>query len=74
MGPVSQPDPFLTIVGAVRLLHELGTPMGEMNLRRLATAGALPCERTASGVRLFRPADLVAFAEARAQRRRPARG
>jgi hypothetical protein len=65
MPDASQP-PILTTASATRECARLGVELSEASLRRAADRGELPNVRTADrGVRLFKLADVRAFAEAR---------
>jgi muconolactone delta-isomerase len=59
-------DGLLTAAGATRELWRLGVDFSEASLKRLADHGEISVQRTTDrGVRLFRQADLAAFAKAR---------
>lgn len=47
-----------------------GRPLSTARLRYFADSGRLPCQRTATGVRLFAAEDVRQFIAARARRRR----
>ncbi len=57
---------LLTAAPATRELSRLGVDLSEASLKRLADCGEIPAQRTSGrGVRLFRLADLAAFAKSR---------
>jgi hypothetical protein len=59
-------QPLLTASSATRECARLGVDLSESSIKRAADRGELPVTRTAGrGVRLFRLADLRAFAKAR---------
>jgi DNA-binding transcriptional MerR regulator len=64
---------LVTVGGAAYLVAQAtGKPCSADTIRYHADLDRLPSQRTASGLRLFRPADVVRFAEElRRERERP---
>jgi len=59
-------QPLLTTSSAARECARLGVDLSEASLKRAADRGELPAQRTADcGVRLYKLADVRAFALAR---------
>jgi hypothetical protein len=67
--PPSKPNQPLLLVDAARILL-----VGERGTRVLADRGELPCERTPSGIRIFRRGDVERLAAERAKRQAERRG
>ena len=67
--PETETDKVVTTAGATRECARLGVDLSEASLKRAADRGELPTVRTADragrGVRLYRLADVQAFARAR---------
>ncbi len=59
---------LLTVRDVARALD-----LGEKRVRELETSGVLPCLRTATGVRVFRPEDVEAYRQRREARKAAAR-
>jgi DNA-binding transcriptional MerR regulator len=63
--------PLVTVGGAAHLVAQTtGQPCSPDRIRYNAGLGRIPSTRTASGIRLFRPDDVLRFAQTHAEDRR----